>query len=276
MALGTLLAAAAVAAVIVLDRGTWSEGGPEWPFEAAGAGAADVQSAASAYGWGEPEWADEFAGTRPDPAWALYDSPGHAGNGSRRPSQVTLADGALTQAGTADALSAGMVRVGADARYGRWEVRLRADGRGAGSRPYHAVLALIPGGPYVDGERDVDFAEADIGTGKVNLFVHYRPYKQDFLALPLDLAAWHTFAVEITPEHVIWFVDGEVRATVTRAEAIPETPLALNLQLDAYQPGDLAPGRLQLDWARFYPLPEDDLPTLPGPVPAQGVYDPSR
>jgi beta-glucanase (GH16 family) len=248
---------------------------PVWPQEAAGANAAGVASAAAAFGWGTPTWADEFDGNAPDARWSLYDSPGHDGNGLRRPSQVTEADGALTQAGTADAVSAGMVRQGGAARYGRWEVRARADGRGAGSRPYHAVIALIPAtGPYASGERDVDFAEADLGSGEVNLFVHYPRNTQDYLAIPLDLAGWHTFAVEVAPDHVTWFVDGAVRATITRRAAIPTTPMSLNVQLDAYRPADLVPGRLQVDWARYYPLPPTGAPVLPGPTPTQGVYDP--
>ncbi|MDL5160137.1 glycoside hydrolase family 16 protein [Actinomycetospora termitidis] len=247
-----------------------------WPLEAAGADA-PAATAAAAHGWGAPAWADEFAGDTLDPRWSVYDSPGHDGNGSRRPSQVTVAGGVLTQAGTADAVSAGMARDGDDARFGRWEVRARADGRGPGARPYHAVIALIPAtGAYDAGERDVDFAEADVGTGEVNLFVHYPPRKQDYLAIPLDLAAWHTFAVEVAPDHVTWFVDGAVRATVTRPAAIPTRPMKLNVQLDAYRPGDLVPARLQVDWARFHRLPPAGTPVLPGPVPPQGDYDPGR
>jgi hypothetical protein len=262
---GALLSACAPAAAV-----------PAWPLEAAGAGDAGAPAASTTFGWGAPTWADEFDADTPGPAWSLYDSPGHDGNGLRRPEQVTVAGGALTQSGTADAVSAGMRRAD-PARLGRWEVRARADQRGPGARPYHVVVALIPAvGPYDAGERDVDFAEADIGTGEVNLFVHYRPFKQDFLAVPLDLAQWHTFAVEVGPGHVTWFVDGTVRATVTRPQAVPRTPMSLNVQLDAYAPGDLVPARLQVDWARYWALPAGGVPVPPGPRPPQGSYDPDR
>ena len=226
---------------------------------------------------GPPQWSDEFAGSALDPAWEVYDSAGHDDNGERRPSQVTVADGVMTQTGTADARSAGMVLQGRDARYGRWDVRFRAaptaDPVGV---PYHFVVALLPVGvPYAEGERDIDFAEGDVGSGTLDLFVHHPRNKQDYAEVPLDVTAWHSVGVEITPDHLTWFVDGVPTITDTRPEALPQTPLSLNVQLDANAPRGLAPAVLQLDWVRYQRLPTPRPAASPAPAPAQGDYDPS-
>lgn len=248
------------------------------PAAAAPAPAPSGATAAEAFGWGPPTWADEFDGDRVRGDWQIYDGPGHAGNGVRRPGRVTVSGGVLTQSGTADARSAGMLLDAASpatSRLGRWEVRARADQRSGSGRPYHLVVALIPVGiPYAEGERDLDFAEADIGTGKVSLFLHHPPWRQQFLTIPLDQEQWHTFGLEVAESHLTWFVDGAARATTTRADVVPISPMALNLQLDAYRPSGLVPGRLQVDWARFHPLPPGPVPVPPAPAPADGAYDP--
>lgn len=231
--------------------------------------------AAVAYSWGTPGWSDEFAGTAIGPDWAVYDSPGHAGNGLRAPSQVSVADGVMTQTGTADARSAGMLLQGHDERTGRWEFRMRATQRDVGGTPYHLVLALLPVGvAYDSGERDLDLAEADLDEDVVHLFVHHPRRKQAYDEVALDMTAWHTYAVEVAGDHLTWFVDGLPQATVRKRAALPTTPLAVNVQLDAYAPSGLNPGQLQLDWVRYYPLPAVGVGVPAAPEPPIGDYAP--
>ena len=226
-------------------------------------------------GWGAPGWSDEFDGPALDAGWSVYDSPGHAGNGLRRPGQVTVADGVLTQTGTADALSAGMLRTDHADRTGRWEFRMRADQRDEGGAPYHLVLALIPVGvPYDEGERDVDFAEADLGEPGVWLFVHHPPRRQAYAMAELDMTAWHTYAVEIADDHLTWFVDGRPQVTLRETQVLPTTPLAANIQLDANVPAGLNPARLQVDWVRYHPLPAGGVPVPDAPEAPIGEYRP--
>ena len=109
-------------------------------------------------------------------------------------------------------------------------------------------------------------------TGEMYLFVHYPPRKQDFATITLDASAWHTYAVELARDHVTWFVDGVPKITDRNAGAVPTTPLALNVQLDANSARP-APGTLQLDWARYYPLPDDGaVPAPSAPAPQTGDY----
>jgi hypothetical protein len=186
-----------------------------------------------------------------------------------------VAGGVLTQTGTADGRSAGMVLEGRDERRGRWEFRMRADQRDVGGRPYHLVLALLPvGAPYDDGERDLDLAEADVDEDVVHLFVHHPPRRQAYDEVAVDLTGWHTYAVEVADDHLTWFVDGRPETTLRTRAALPTTPLAVNVQLDAYAPSGLNPARLQLDRVRYYPLPAGRVPVPSAPAPPIGDYAP--
>lgn len=236
--------------------------------------ATDTSSAATNFNWGAPDWSEEFEGNQVPSYWAVYDSAGHANNGLRRPSQVNVSDGIMTQTGTSDAVSAGMVMTDKFAKYGRWETRVRAFETGPGNNRYHPVLALIPGGDqdYHCGATDIDYAEFTFGE-PTYIFIHNLPNVQDYMSVDLDVSQWHTFAVELTPDHISWFIDGKAVMTDTNAAAIPNSiDYALNVQLDAYYPGDLRPAQLQLDWNRYYPLRGNT--TAPSaPEPYQGYYD---
>ncbi|WP_344829446.1 hypothetical protein [Nonomuraea dietziae] len=92
-------------------------------------------------GWGQPVWCAEFDDFLDPNEWAVYDSPGHAGNGRRSPGQLFLGDGALFLYGTPDGTTAGLAARYTQ-QYGRWETRIRLY-PGAGS--YHPVALLWPG-----------------------------------------------------------------------------------------------------------------------------------
>lgn len=234
---------------------------------------ADTGTAAEHYNWGTPGWSDEFTGTSLAGDWARYDSAGNGGNGRRDPAQISVADGTMTQTGTADAISAGMVLTDHFAQYGRWETRVRTPQTDQGGHAYHPVVALIPGGnqPYHCGATDIDYAEADIG-GPEYLFAHNLPNLQDYTSQQLDMSQWHDFAVEVTPDHISWFVDGQVVMTDENSAIVSGVQLAVNVQLDANYPGGLNPATLQVDWTRYYPLTGDTSP-LPAPAPEHGVYN---
>lgn len=228
-------------------------------------------SAAATYDWGEPD-ADlsrEFSGSgSPSPyVWNSYSSVGHDGNGLRRPEQITVQDGYLQISGLSNGTTGGMMSRAVYPAFGRWEARMRVDKQGPGNA-YHAVVALIPAGvPYDGGAGDLDFAEADAGSGYMHVFVHFPPAKQTYATVPLDLAEWHAYAIEVAPDHISWFVDGKVAMTTTRREAITGVEWTTNIQLDAYHPAGLAPSNMQVDYFRYYPLPEFGAPLIPGPVP---------
>ena len=109
--------------------------------------------------------------------WNLYDSPGNAGFGLRRPWTITVDDGLLTiTAQMVDGLlvSGGMAhRV--DQTYGRWEFRVRTD-----PDPSEATSGVVLTWPQsenwpIDGENNM----YETGTNPVRspfmTFIHYAP-----------------------------------------------------------------------------------------------------
>ena len=248
---------------------------PTPPNPPGGPPPAGALSAAAAYGWGEPDarLSDEFTGSgAPSTAWNLYRSAGHAGNGLRRPEQITVQDGYLQIAGTSNATSGGMMGSAVNPAFGRWEARMRVDKQGPGN-PYHAVVALIPYGvPYNGGAGDLDFAEANVDEGRAYVFIHHPVNKQSYASTTLDLAAWHNYAIEVAPDHISWFVDGKVEMTTTNRAAVTGKQWTANVQLDANSPSGLAPSNMQVDYFRYYPLPPSGAPIIPGAAPNIGNY----
>jgi hypothetical protein len=208
--------------------------------------------AAKKYHWGKPAWSKEFNGSKLASDWAVYNSPGNGGHGLRRPSQIKVGKGVMSITGDKNGKSGGMALTDHAAKYGRWEIRFRAKQTGSGGHPYHPIFALIPKGPYHCGATDIDYPEYNLGdTGY--LFIHNLPSFQDMATFKPD-NNWHTFALEIAPDHLTAFIDGKPIATDNNASHIPKDLKLLNFQLDQYWDGGFNPAIEQADWVRYYPL----------------------
>jgi hypothetical protein len=128
-----------------------------------------ARSAAVQQNWGEPTRVEEFDGTRLGSAWNVYDGPGHAGNGRRTPSAVSVRDGMLTITGNSAGDTAGM-EWGGGQRYGRWEGRVRAP---ASDPSYNALLLLWPDAENFPVGGEIDFMEMmDHTRQKTHVFLH--------------------------------------------------------------------------------------------------------
>ncbi|MEU7893361.1 glycoside hydrolase family 16 protein [Nonomuraea sp. NPDC049152] len=215
--------------------------------------AAPCAQVADQRGWGQPVWCAEFEDYLDPNEWAVYDSPGHAGNGRRSPGQLFLGDGSLFLYGTADGTTAGLA-----ARYtqlyGRWEARIRLY-PGAGS--YHPVALLWPagggGGVAPNGGEEIDFLEVidDPGRQRPNFFMH-TPSGREEAHANLDMTTWHTYAVENSPEGVVGYIDGQ---EWFRSAIAAVTPMSACLQLDWF-PGEGSAGEawMEVDYLRIYAL----------------------
>jgi hypothetical protein len=108
-------------------------------------------TAADNFNWGTPlPQSDDFANGILDlTKWAVYNGPGHDGNGRRLPAQVSIVNGTLTLTGLANGDSAGLAHR-FDQQYGRWEIRVRSSrttgGGGGGTTPPPAGQTLGVGG----------------------------------------------------------------------------------------------------------------------------------
>ncbi|WP_051752860.1 glycoside hydrolase family 16 protein [Streptosporangium amethystogenes] len=209
-------------------------------------------SAAQALNWGTPSWCAEFDDYLNESDWVFYDSAGHAGNGRRSPQQLYLGNGALYLYGREDGTTAGLASRH-DQAYGRWETRIRLY-PGAGS--YHPVALLWPkdGGGNVQSStgEEVDFLEVidDPNRQRPNFFLH-TPQGQEQAHANIDMTTWHTYAVEITSNSVVGYIDGQ---EWFRSGNATRSSMSVCLQLDWF-PGQGSSGEawMEVDWLRIYP-----------------------
>jgi beta-glucanase (GH16 family) len=202
---------------------------------------------------------DEFDGSRLDLSrWRVYDGPGNAGVGLRRPSAVTVEDGALAIEARGD-VSGGIAWFGEPTTYGRWEFRARAD---AGSGYGQAILL------WPDSDRWPEDGEVDVmeiiapNRDELVVTVHYgADDQQESVTVPGDFTQWHTYAVEWEPDHVTVLLDGERVFTTTNPAAVPDVPMHLAIQNDVGPLPGWIPARdaetpdvvgLHVDWVRLY------------------------
>jgi glycosyl hydrolase family 16 len=209
-------------------------------------------TAADTLAWGTPTGVEDFDGTLSN--WGVYDGPGHAGKGRRSPSAVSVSGGLLTISGDANGTTGGMAWRLGDAKYGRWEARVKSP---VADPAYHAVMLLWPDAENWPAGGEVDFMEISDGTRqKTDFFLHYGAADHQLHGEKvIDATQWHNWAVEWTPTTITGYVDGVAWFSTSRADALPPGPMHLTLQLDWF-PGSGAArqSEMQVDWVRHYPV----------------------
>jgi hypothetical protein len=161
---------------------------------------------------------------------------------------------------------------------GRWEVRLRAKRFERGNTDYLATAELIPAGrrPYHCGARNIGFARFRPDGQTVTHYIRNLPnhqFTRSRTGIPLSNDYWHTYGVEVTPKRISWFMDGRVRATERRPQALSGVPLSLRLQLTA--PSSTATmnrSRLQVDTVRYFSLKSKNKKSVKAPQPTRSTY----
>jgi beta-glucanase (GH16 family) len=186
----------------------------------------------------------------------IYDGPGHAGNGCRCPAQVTEGDGALTITGLPNGDSGGMAWKNGQT-YGRWEVRMRVTQDDTGGHAYHPVLILWPDSDNWPDGGELDYAETDAGSPKIEAFLHYGDGTpdgaQEAFSHDVDLTQWHNYAIEWTSGHIVGYLDGQEWFSTTDNFVQPPGPMHQTIQLDDFFPnGGLNRAQMQADWVRTY------------------------
>jgi hypothetical protein len=266
----TSLLTAVLATVTLAAVGTASGGtATQRPVDAT-----TVTNAAKIHHWGLSQWHYGFTETRLSSDWKVASSPGTDGTGLFRPRQVNLQHGMLTINGTADAVSGSAELLGHARVSGRWETRLRSKQYSTSGRRYRVVAALVPSPGHPDhcGARDINYAKFTIGSSRANLDIHNLPDVLDHYGKNLDPTQWHDYAVEVTSTHVSWFVDGQVVTTDRRPDALSGVPLDVSFRLEATDGSGINPGRMQMDWIRYYTMARGITTGLPAPQPYRSRF----
>ncbi|MEU1723291.1 glycoside hydrolase family 16 protein [Actinomadura sp. ATCC 39365] len=227
--------------------------------------AAPSDLASVRHGWGTPVagQSDEYNGTSVDLAkWGLFGadpgqstgcSPGYNGHGQRCASQTTEGGGHLSVTGTADGRTGGLYSRMRPFKYGRVEVRERAVPLADnGGQRYHAVPLLWPENDADYPRAEIDFAERDVASPTVDLFVHHDG-TQSNCSFAVDSTQFHNYAVDWQPNSVKWYVDGNLICTVNAAiDYFNTTNGGAQMDMFAATGTLMRPARQDVDWIRMY------------------------
>jgi hypothetical protein len=160
---------------------------------------------------------------------------------------------------------------------GRWEIRMRANRYERTNRDFTATAVLVPAGKqsYNCGARNVALASFSPERHRARFYSRTLPnnaFRAVKRRMNLSNNYWHTYAVELTPRRISWFVDGKVRRTERRPAALSGIRLALRLELTAVPGARMNESRLQVDTVRYFTLKSKNKKSIRAPRTRQGTY----
>ena len=260
----TVVEAQAAGLVSAGDSGTSSGGGTP-----------DSNTAAGKLGWGTPlSLSDEFdyTGAPNSTKWSVYSSAGHAGNGVRSPSRVTVTNGKMVLTGLAGSADTAGLAHKEKRQYGRWEIRARSfytdDPTAPGNKTagYHPVAIIWPSNDVWPGNGEYDFMEnGEPGEQAAGAFLHYpsldgSDHQIDVPDKTVDMREFHNYAIEWTADYIKLYIDGALWYTASGGAAADRKAIQamtegqLTIQLDAFQSSGLDASTLEVEWVRVYSL----------------------
>ena len=221
-------------------------------------------NAAKVFQWGLSSWEDEFLLPLSD-SWAVSNE-----------ALVRNQNGMLTLEGTADSGAVTATVATHARRYGRWEARVRSDVRDTGGAPYRVVWELIPGNGDACGD-GITLATYTVGDPAADMDIRSPAGTAftDAIALDLGQYAWHTYAIEVTRDHISWFADTKVLMTERRPEALSGTRYRMRFRLEPVEGARMDFTRMQMDWARYYTLDRPGALPIDAPPATEDDFKPT-
>ena len=218
-------------------------------------------NAGKIYRWGNAQWADDFVGPV-KPMWSIN---------KRR--LVRNQHGMLTINATRGSGTVAATVTGRGRQYGRWEARVRAEQYSRGATPYKVVWELIPTGAYHCGAKSIVLAQYPLGGHRAHVYLR-NGSKQFTAAKRRDLSAgpFHTYAVEVTRGHIAWFVDTHVIRTERRPAATTGLHYKVRFRMLATKGHRMNPGRMQMDWVRYYTMQRKNARSIDAPQMTATTY----
>jgi hypothetical protein len=220
-------------------------------------------NAGTVFRWGKPKWGDEFevGGLRHD--WV-----------QSKEGRVKTQSGMLTVMGTGkqDRITASANSV--KARYGRWEARVRIRETNHDGRRYRAYWELIPTKDFKCGAKSIVLASYRSQDRRVTGAVRV-PEKTQYSyskRLALHQGWFHTYAIEITKDHISWFVDTKVIRTERREDALRGIEYRPRFRLQGAKGEKHRTTWMQMDWVRHYDLSRPNAKSIKAPRMKKGVY----
>jgi hypothetical protein len=215
-------------------------------------------NAAKVFRWGLEAWEEEAEG-RLDQRWRSN----HRGIVSSRVGMLTIEARPNMHA----------IRVrptNMRAPYGRWEARVRAVELETRHKTFRFNWELVPArkGQYRCGGRNIVMASYRPGTDNIARGAVRGLGGTEFaFSRKVDLRsrAWHTYAVEVTKDHISWFVDTKVVHTERRAAALTGVTLKPRFRIRGDANARMNHSRMQMDWVRYYDLHRPNAKSIAAP-----------
>jgi beta-glucanase (GH16 family) len=180
---------------------------------------------------------------------------------------VSVRNGVLRLAGGFDTEGrdvSGGISHRSNQKYGRWEVRFRAD-RGAG---YSPTVLLWPETEKWPDDGEIDVVEIpNPERKKAYSYLHNvdqkNKHRKDDHLMRADFTRWHTAAVDWLPDHITIWLDGTEQWTVRAPDPLIPTTSAMHLALQNDQGcsppwlqcrNEQTPAQvvMEVDWVRVY------------------------
>ena len=222
--------------------------------------AAAPTNAGKVFRWGLSQWEDEFrAPLRSD--WTV-----------NQPRLARIGIGMLTLNATPHSGTVAATVTGHARRYGRWEARVRGNQFGTGHTPYRLAWELVPAGRYHCGGNSIVLDTHRLGARHADMAVRIMPRRQFRAAFSANTETWHTFAVEVTKHRISWFVDTRVVRSERRPAALSGVKYHMRFRLVAQPGARMNPGRMQMDWVRYYTLARPNARSVKAPALSRTTY----
>lgn len=248
----------AVAALVTVPAATTHPTTPDRTRLAA----SSPTNAGKVYRWGNSQWHDGF--TEPlRRAWHV-----------NKPRLVRNQHGMLTVNATAHSGTVAATYTGHVRQYGRWETRIRAEQYTRRHTPYRVSAELVPSGAYHCGARSIELATYRLGAGRAHMAIRNLPARQFTFSKARNLGPgrFHTYAVEVTRKHISWFVDTHVVMTERRPAALSGARFSVRFAMVAEKGARMNPGRMQMDWVRYYTLERRNARSIAAPQAHRRTY----
>jgi hypothetical protein len=220
-------------------------------------------NAAKVYRWGREKWSDEFevGGLRKD--WV-----------NSKQGTVKTQSGMLTVMGYGKNYRVTTAANSVRARYGRWEARVRIRETNHDGRQYRGYWELVPTGAFKCGAKSIVLASYKRGERRATGAVRVPENTQYSYSrrLALHNGWFHTYAIEITRDHISWFVDTKVIHTERRDDALRGIEYRPRFRLQGVKGEKHRSTWLQMDWVRHYDLSRPNARSIKAPRMTKGVY----
>ncbi|MEO5710264.1 MAG: hypothetical protein ABIQ59_10630 [Nocardioidaceae bacterium] len=159
---------------------------------------------------------------------------------------------------------------------GRWEIRLRSKRFETRYADYRVVTELVPSDTSARhcGAQDVSLESYRLGTDLANFSIHTLPNTSFEAVKSRNLAndRWHTWAVEVTRNHISWFVDAQVVRTERRPAALSGVSLTVRFAMEAVPDQTMNLSRMQMDWMRYWSASSPSKKSIAAPPTTQTTY----